>query len=215
MASPTFSIRIISDSICPFCYLGLARLTRALQSFPNDTHTISWHAYYLNPDASTTSKPIAQALAEKFGSGERVQMMQARIQAMGREEGINFTNQGRVGSTRDSHRLVQLGKRKGNDVENRVVREMMRMYFEEGGDITSHDDLVKAVGKAGVAEDEAREWLKSDQGGREVDREVEEAYRLGVRGVPHVTINGKFEVHGAEDVSVFVDALKKAKAAAS
>lgn len=110
---------------------------------------------------------------------------------------------------------MQLGKTKGNDVENKVVKEVMRMYFEEGGDITKEDDLVKAATRAGLAEEEARGWLRSENGGKEVDEEVQEAYKLGVRGVPHVVINDKFEVHGAEDVSVFLDALKKAKAASS
>lgn len=138
-------------------------------------------------------------------------MMQQRLQIMGKEEGINFTNQGRVGRTRDSHRIVQLGRTKGNETENKVVREVMKMYFEEGGDITSHDDLVKAAGKAGIEEGEAREWLSSEKGGKEVDGEVQEAYRMGVSGVPHVVINDKVEVHGAEDVSAFLDALKKAR----
>lgn len=100
-------------------------------------------------------------------------------------------------------------------MENGVVREVMRGYFEEGADITSHDDLTKAAVRAGLQEEEVRAWLGSDQGGKEVDKEVDEAYQLGVSGVPHVVINDKFEVHGAQEVDAFLEALKKAKAASS
>ncbi|UKZ81498.1 hypothetical protein TrVFT333_009270 [Trichoderma virens FT-333] len=146
------TIKIISDNVCPFCYLGKARLDRAISAFHNatpkgetDNFTISWHAFYLDPYASFESEPVRQHVARKFGSLSRVDAIHERLAQTGAEEGLNFTFKGLVGNTRDSHRLVQLGRSKGNATENKVVSEIMKMFFEEGGDITSIDDLVKAA----------------------------------------------------------------------
>lgn len=215
-----FNIKIISDNVCPFCYLGKAHLDKAISQIrqPSDTFNVSWQAYYLNPDASTKSEPVKQALTRKFGgsvSPTQLEAMQQRIRDMGALHGINFTNEGRVGSTRDSHRVVQLGKTKGGEVENKVVHEIMSMYFEKGGDITKEDDLVAAAEKAGVDGEETRRWLRDGKGKAEVDNEVLEGYKRGVQGVPHFIINDKYELHGAEAVSEFVRKLERARSESS
>ncbi|KFH48251.1 hypothetical protein ACRE_008790 [Hapsidospora chrysogenum ATCC 11550] len=209
-----FRIKIISDNICPFCHLGRARLDRAIAQFretsPADTFDISWHAYHLDPNAPTTSEPVLEMVARKYGAA-RTAAMQQRLRQAGASEGINFTFAGRTGSTRDSHRLIQLGRQR--NAEDSVVREIMRMYFEEEGDITAEEDLVGAAERAGLDADEARGWLREGKGGKEVDREVAEAYAMGVTGVPHFVINDRFEVHGAEDVPVFLEQFRRAKEA--
>lgn len=215
-----FSITAISDNVCPFCYLGIARLNRAIglykrtvPSGSNDTFAISWHAFQLDPTAKPgfgESRPTREVTAAKFGA-QRVAALEERLASMGAAEGIRFTMAGRIGSTRDSHRVVQLGKTKGSEVENAVVHEVMKMYFEEGGDITSWDDLVAAAQKAGVDAAETREWLESGRGGDEVDREVEESVTMGVRGVPKFIINKKFQIDGAEDVQNMLGQLTAAK----
>jgi predicted DsbA family dithiol-disulfide isomerase len=130
---------------------------------------------------------------------------------MGSPEGINFTSKGLVGNTRDAHRLVQLAKSKSLSTQDRVIEEIFKSYLEHGGDITSHDMLVAAAEKGGLDAAEAKAWLQSDSGGSEVDKEVGEAYRAGVSGVPNFTINGKFKIDGAQEVQTFVQQLAAAK----
>ncbi|KAL6852968.1 hypothetical protein ACO1O0_007517 [Amphichorda felina] len=225
-----FNIKIVSDNVCPYCYLGKVRLDRAIAQFRRDsspsspdTFNISWHAYMLDPSAPEgVSEPVQVTTARKFGPA-RAAAMQQRLRQVGAAEGLDFTFAGRRGSTRDSHRVVQLAKAKAKakaiagdgDVEDRVVHEIMKMYFEAGGDVTAEEDLVRAAARAGVDAEETRAWLRGGKGGGEVDREVEEAYEMGVTGVPHFIINDKFEVHGAEDVSVFLKQLNKAREAAA
>lgn len=214
-----FTIKIISDNICPFCYLGKARLDRAISAFRDatphgdtDTYTISWHAFYLEPHASFESVPVRQHVARKLGSLDRVDAIHERLAQTGAEEGLNFTFNGSVGNTRDSHRLVQLGRLKSNMMENKVVNEIMRMFFEDGGDITSINDLVKAAEKAGLDPNEAKQWLLSDNGQREVEEEVNEGARLGIKSVPTFIMNGKYQVEGAQSVTEFVKQFARAKA---
>jgi predicted DsbA family dithiol-disulfide isomerase len=117
-----------------------------------------------------------------------------------------------LGNTRDSHRLIQLGKSKSPAAQTAVISALFNAYFESEGDITDHAVLRAAGIKAGLPENEVNEWLKSDKGGEEVDIEVEEARRLGISGVPNFTINGKYEVGGAQDPSVFLRLFEKIKA---
>ncbi|KAI1503998.1 DSBA oxidoreductase [Biscogniauxia marginata] len=214
-----FTIKIVSDTVCPWCYVGKKRLDRAIdlyrQVYPggkDDTFTISWAPFYLDPTSPRVGIPVKERMAQRFGP-DRLQAIFERLTAIGGEEGINFGFAGRIGNTRDSHRLIQLGKTKGAEAENRVVLELFRSYFEGEGDITSHDTLVAAAEKAGLDPAEARDWLASGKGGAEVDAEVREANAKGIHGVPNFTIQGKHVVDGAQDAQVFMAEFARIKEA--
>lgn len=117
----------------------------------------------------------------------------------------------RQGNTRDSHRLIQLGKTKGPQVQTRVIEELFAAYFENEKDITSQDVLIEVGVKAGLEEKEALEWLQSGKGGPEVDREVQEAVEQNISGVPNFTINDTFEIGGAQEPSAFVQLFERLK----
>ncbi|TPX18182.1 uncharacterized protein E0L32_002691 [Thyridium curvatum] len=215
-----FDIVMTSDKVCPFCYLGKKRLDRAIDAYKRtvpggggDTFNVSYRAFYLNPYAPARGVPIREAMAEKFGAA-RFEPMKARLQAMGKSEGIDFTFECLTGSTRDAHRLDKLTRTKGPGVEEAVAQVVYEEYFEKGGDITSRDMLVAAAAKGGVDPAEARAWLESDAGGEQVDREARDAVREGIHGVPHFEINGEFHIGGAEDVQTFVTEFVRAKEAA-
>jgi predicted DsbA family dithiol-disulfide isomerase len=139
-------------------------------------------------------------------------MIFERLSQVGRDCGIAFKFGGKTGNTRDSHRLIQLGKTKSPAIQTRVVEELFAAYFEQEGDITNHEILKKAAMKAGLEEKEVVEWLESDKGGKEVDREVEEAQMNQISGVPNFTLQGKYEVGGAQDPGVFLRLFEKIKA---
>ncbi|KAI8943910.1 DSBA-like thioredoxin domain-containing protein [Xylaria longipes] len=216
-----FNIKIVSDTICPWCYVGKKRVDRAIElyrkTYPaghDDTFTVTWAPFYLDPTLPAVGVPNMERMAQKFGP-ERLEMIKQRLTAIGKEEGINFAFSGRVGNTRDSHRLIQLGKTKGNDVENRVVTELFKSYFEGDGDITSYATLIAAGEKAGLVTSEIKEWLETGKGGAEVDREVQEAYADGVSGVPNITIQGTHNIGGAQEAEVFMAAFAKIKEASN
>ncbi|KAH6686852.1 DSBA-like thioredoxin domain-containing protein [Plectosphaerella plurivora] len=220
-----FNIRIISDNVCPWCYVGKARLDKAIslykRTYPNgseDTFNVSWSPFYLDPTAPTQGIPWPQRAAQKFGA-DRVAAMEGRLRQIGASEGINFSFNGVVGNTRDSHRVIQLAKARENastpGLQSAVVRSIMKSYFEEDGDITSRDMLVAAAARGGLDAEETRRWLEEGKGGDEVDREVNEAFAIGVSGVPHFIIDGKYQVGGAQDPSEFIAqfvAIKEGKA---
>jgi predicted DsbA family dithiol-disulfide isomerase len=147
---------------------------------------------------------------QRFGA-ERAGAFQERLRSMGAQEGISFSFAGRIGNTRDSHRLIQLGKTKGSEVQDRFVMELFRDYFEGAGNITSHEMLVEVGVKAGLGWEEVKEWLETGKGGEEVDAEVQEAKSKGMRGVPRYIIQGKYEVNGAQDPQSFMEVFAKVK----
>lgn len=228
-----YNISIVSDTVCPWCYVGKNRLQVAIdthkKTFPNDTFTTTWFPFYLNPDAPKQSRDKQTIYVEKFGE-QRVKMMQARLSEIGRELGINFAYGGKSGNTRDSHRVVQLAKTKGEETQTRVMEKLFNAYFEVNDDITDHTVLTKAAVAGGLEEQEVKEWLASDKGGPEVDREVAAAQRRfisgkfngskGTRsylltsaalGVPHFTLNNMYEVGGAEEPATFLQVFNEIK----
>ncbi|KAF2457415.1 DSBA-like thioredoxin domain-containing protein [Lineolata rhizophorae] len=212
-----FDIRIVSDVVCPWCYVGKKRLEKGIELFreahpdSNDTFTTTWYPFYLNPDAPITGIDKKEMYDNKFGP-ERTRMMFARLSAIGEAEGINFKFGGRTGNTRNAHRLVQLGKTKGPDVQTKIVEALFEAYFENEKDITDEETLVSAGVKAGIEESEVKDWLKSGKGGKDVDSEVTEANSNMITGVPHFTLQDQYEVEGAQDPQAFTRLFELIKA---
>jgi predicted DsbA family dithiol-disulfide isomerase len=222
-----FHIKVISDNVCLYvsdppldqisatdylkCYLGKARLERAIdlykKTYPGgkyDTFAVSWHPYYLDPAAPESSVPTRDLVEKRYGT-DRIGSKEARMKQMGATEGFSFKLGGKIGRTRDSHRVVQFAKLKGNEIENSVVNSIMKSYFEESGDITDTDTLVNAAVRGGLDEGQLRSWLETGAGIDIVDRESEEAYQMGLKGVPHFIMQGNHHLDGAQDVESFLE----------
>ncbi|PVH99041.1 thioredoxin-like protein [Periconia macrospinosa] len=150
----------------------------------------------------------------KFGEARTAAIFE-RMTAIGKEEGINFKYGGRTGNTRDSHRLIQLGKKKSPQMQTRVIEELFAAYFENEKDITSQDVLVETAVKAGLDKAEAQEWLSKGKGGSEVDAEVQDAYRQNIHGVPNYTINDQYEIGGAQEPATFLELFERIKRGAA
>ncbi|QPC76594.1 hypothetical protein HYE68_007346 [Fusarium pseudograminearum] len=217
-----FKIIVTSDTICPWCYVGRRQLQAAQrlweQKYPdsNDTFSVSYQPFQLKPEwprgpGSSVSKE--KVYNEKFGK-ERVAMMHKHLSGVGEGLGIKFKYGGQTGNTRDSHRLVQLAKKHGEEAEGKALDGLFAAYFEENEDITSYDILKKVAVEAGIPEAEFQKSIvDSDEFGPEVDRLSEEAQYSGVRGVPDFVMQDRFRLSGANDPSTFVSAWEKIKAA--
>ncbi|MCJ1475113.1 hypothetical protein MMC13_003773 [Lambiella insularis] len=211
-----FTISIVSDTVCPWCYVGKNKLERGISAYrnahpsSNDTFSVTWNPFYLNPDAPTTGIDKREYYQTKFGE-QRTAMIFERLSSVGKDVGIEFKFGGKTGNTRDSHRLIQLGKKKGPEVQTKIVGELFQSYFEKEQDITSHKVLEDAAVRAGVEREEVKTWLRSDNGGKEVDKEVRDAQMKNVTGVPNFTLQGMYEIGGAQDPESFVRIFEKIK----
>ncbi|KAJ8069265.1 hypothetical protein OCU04_002927 [Sclerotinia nivalis] len=213
-----FDIEVVSDTICPWCYVGKEKLEQGITAYKqrhpdsDDTFNITWLPFYLAPDAPKKGVDKRSWYASRFGE-ERITIIDNRLAQIGKELGINFNFEGRTGHTRDSHRIIELAKTKSPALQTKVVESLFKSYFEEEGDITSHEMLRNAAVRAGLDEKEVNEWLESDKGGAEVDRRVEAARRNSISGVPNFTVQGKYEIGGAQDSAVFLRLFEKIKGA--
>lgn len=140
--------------------------------------------------------------------------IRTRLERVGRENGIQFNFESKIGNTRDSHRLLQYARKtKGAEAQKLLLEEIFRWHFEQGGDITSHEGLIKAATAIGLPEDELSAFLLSDENASEVDSAALQARQKGVYSVPTIEINGKrIKVEGAGDPSDFFEALIDARA---
>jgi len=198
------------------CYIGLRTLEQAItlyqRTYPGaseDVFHIVWSPYYLDANLPTPGILASTRVAQKNGD-ERAEGIMMRLKRVGQAHGIDFSFAGKVGNTRDSHRMMHLAGLKGEDVQMKLAKELFAMHFEGDTDVTCHDDLLKASIAAGLTEKEAKEWLDSDNGGAEVDEEAQRARDSGVNSVPTFEVNGR-RLEGAEDVSAFYEVFADVK----
>ncbi|KAG5662543.1 hypothetical protein KAF25_004961 [Fusarium avenaceum] len=217
-----FKVIVTSDTVCPWCYVGRRQLQAAQrlweQKYPNsnDSFAVSYQPFQLKPEWPTgPGKSISKEkfYNDRFGK-ERVAVMQKHLSGIGESLGIKFKYGGQTGNTRDSHRLVQLAKKYGEEAESKALDGLFAAYFEKNEDITSYDTLKNVAAEAGIPEDAFQKAIvDSDEGGPEVDKLVSEAQYSGVSGVPDFVLQDRFRLNGANDPSTFVSVWEKIKAA--
>ena len=213
----TLTIDVISDVVCPWCYIGRRRLGMALAQFATDAPSlrplVSWHPFQLNPDLPSEGIDRQVYLANKFGNSRSAAEIYARVLAAGKSVGIDFALDriARQPNTLDAHRLISWAQAQGSAEE--LVERLFRAYFLEGRFIGDRNVLADVAGEAGLSAQAARAHLASDEGAAtiaEMDRRVRE---LGVTGVPFFIFSGKFAVSGAQDPAVLVRAMDAARGA--
>ena len=137
--------------------------------------------------------------------------MTQRLSQIGRSVGINFKYGGRIGGTRDTHRLIHLSQTKSLGVQDALVEKLFEAYHELEKDISSRDVLRQIAIDAGLHEPEVEEWLDSDLGGDIVDAEAMENRKMGNSGVPIFIIQGVHRVNGAQDTQEFFEIFTRVK----
>jgi len=213
----TVTIDVVSDNVCPFCFVGKRSMEQALrevQAEHPDTHfDVRWRPFFLNADSPVEGRNKREAYVAKFGE-ERVKQMEPYMVQVGRQAGIEFSYGGNTGNTLRSHRLVEWAFAQGGAAaQDRVVEAMFQGYFEKEQDITSIQFLVAVAHTAGLDARAAEEYLRSDEGVMEV-LEEEHVWRRQHRitGVPFFVIDGSVTLSGAQQPAVFADALERAAA---
>ena len=207
----SLAVDVISDVICPWCYVGKRRLEEAVAALDGPVK-VRWLPFQLNPAMPKEGVSRREYRTRKFGSWERSQELDARVVAVGQSEGIPFAFDRieRTPNTLDAHRLVGLAERQG--VQVAVVEALFRAYFTEGRDISHRQTLLDVVAGAGLDRHGAEAVLNSD-GGLEPVKEADTlARQFRVEGVPFFIIDGTFTLSGAQQPEAFHEALKRAAA---
>jgi predicted DsbA family dithiol-disulfide isomerase len=208
------TFEVVSDLVCPWCYIGKRRLEAALQRLPAGTEVaVSWHPFQLNPDMPEAGVDRGEYLERKFGG--RSAEIYARVRAEGAAVGIPFAfdKVTRQPNTLVAHSLIALAADAG--LQDAVVEALFNAYFIDGRDLTSSQVLTEIACGAGLAKAEVDACLASAQAREHMKAEDDQARRIGVSGVPFFILNRRYAVSGAQDPEVLLDAMLKTESEAA
>jgi predicted DsbA family dithiol-disulfide isomerase len=203
-------IDVISDTVCPWCFIGKRRLMRAMEQRPGIAFDVRWRPYRLDPTVPKGGMDRQAYMRAKFGDDPmKIVEMHKLITAEGAREGIEFDFAAitRRPDTLDSHRLIRWAE--ANNVQDDVVERLFIAYFENGddiGDIRVLSDIADISGMDGV---EVARMLESDTDIALVEREDQIAREMGVTGVPAIIFGNKLAVSGAREPEMLLSVIDR------
>lgn len=208
-------IDVVSDVVCPWCYLGQKRLDNAVAAVPEIDIAVNWRPFQLDPTIPDEGLDRQEYMQRKFGDLSRLHDAHARLDTLGAVEGIDFAFDAITVSpnTLDAHRVIRWAGSAGAEVQNRLVRALFSLYFERGENIGDHAVLAAAAGKAGMDRAVVESMLAAGADREAVAEEAATASRMGITGVPCFLFEGKYAVMGAQEVASLVDAIRQIAAA--
>ncbi len=205
------NIDVVSDVVCPWCYLGKARLDQAIANVADEIHvTVNWRPYQLNPDLPPEGVDHKAHLAAKLGGQAAVDRAHQMLTGLGEQDGIAFDFDAVKISpnTLDAHRLIRWALTEGPEMQSKVASLLFKANFEQGRNVGDHAVLLDIATEAGLDRNVIAALLASNADKDAVGEEIESARGMGVTGVPCFIIDSKYAVMGAQSVDVLTDALR-------
>ena len=202
-------IDVVSDVVCPWCFIGKHRLEQALKLKPGIAVEVHWRPYFLNDWIPREGIARDDYLTTKFGSPERYKGIAQRVGAAAAAEGLVYAMDkiSRQPNTLDCHRLIRWAEGIGKAAE--MKQKLMDLYFTEGADLCNHAVLVQAAAEIGLDPEDVGAALASDQDVAQIEQEVQSAKEAGIEGVPCFIFGGKFAVSGAQSPEYLAEAIER------
>jgi predicted DsbA family dithiol-disulfide isomerase len=219
MNASTLTVDVVSDVVCPWCYIGKRRLEAALAALrerePGLDVTVRWHPFELNPDLPPEGVARRAYLEAKFGGAARAGQIYDRVRAAGASAGLalDFDAITRQPNTLDAHRLITWAQAHHPESASALVERLFRAYFVEGEAIGERDVLVRLAAEAGVPADAAEAFLASGDLADAVRAAEARAQGLGITGVPFFVFDGRVALSGAHEPDTMLDAIAQARSA--
>ncbi len=206
------TIDIVSDVVCPWCYVGKRRLESALDELGNpDDVEITWHPFQLDPTIPAEGMDRKKYFIKKFGDESRIRQMSEHLTQVGKEAGIDFNLDAISESinTLPLHKLLHVAGQEGFQPEAEEI--LFQAYFSHGKDLKSPKILAELFASYGWDEAKIENILANDDLGYAVRQEINHFQQMGVSGVPFFIINNKYGISGAQPAEVFVQALTQVR----
>lgn len=210
------TIDIVSDVVCPWCYLGKARLDLAIAEVLDTVSIdINWRPYQLNPDYPPEGVDQQVELAKKLGGKENMDRAHAQLEALGRDVGIAFDFKAiKIGpNTLDAHRLIHWAGQENREIQGKVVSALFKANFEEGRNVGDKTVLIEIAVASGLSADIVSALLGGDADIEHIKDEVDSARQMGVTGVPFFIVDQQYAISGAQTPDVLADAFRQIAAA--
>jgi predicted DsbA family dithiol-disulfide isomerase len=209
MPNQPVRIDVVSDVVCPWCFIGKHRLEAALKLKPDIAVEVHYRPYFLNDWIPREGISREQYLTTKFGSVERYKGIAQRVGAAAAAEGLVYdsSKMKRQPNTTDCHRLILWADSIGKAPE--MKQKLMDLYFTQGGDLTQRDTLIAAAAAVGLDADTVRADLATDKDEDVIEQQSQEAKQAGIEGVPCFIFGGKFAVSGAQAPEYLAEAIER------
>jgi predicted DsbA family dithiol-disulfide isomerase len=204
------TIDVVSDVVCPWCFIGKRRLEKAIASRPDLPVAVRFHPYFLNDWVPREGISRSEYLTTKFGSPDRYNRNVPRVVAAAASEGLTYAPDKiqRQPNTLDCHRLILWAGEAGNAAH--MKQRIMDLYFTEGGDLTNTDVLVGAAADCGLDPDLVRKRLASEDDVTRTEQAANSAKDAGIEGVPCFIFGGLVAVSGAQAPEHIAQAIERA-----
>lgn len=205
------TVDIVSDVVCPWCYLGKARLDLAVTEVLDEVGVdINWRPYQLNPDYPPEGVDHQAALAKKLGGKAAMDRGHDSLRKLGEEVGIHFDFDAiKIGpNTRDAHRLLHWAGFEGRDIQNAVATALFKANFEQGLNVGDHAVLLDIAEACGLDRAVIATLLQSDADIDVLKGEIDAAAQMGVTGVPFFIFDQQYAVSGAQTPDTLAGAIR-------
>jgi len=207
---PVIRVDIVSDVVCPWCYIGKRRIEKAMADVASEyDFDVHYLPFELNPDMPAEGKNQKQYLANKFGGEARYEQITQHTTRVAGDEGLSFdfSKQNVSPNTRLAHVLIQAAAEDGKQLA--VTEAFFKAYFTEGVDLSKKENLIDVAVGAGLQKEKAEAALADETALAQVAFTEKEMSKLGISGVPFYIINNKYGVSGAQASDAFVKAFKE------
>jgi predicted DsbA family dithiol-disulfide isomerase len=208
-AAKPLKIDIVSDVVCPWCYIGKKRIEDALRLAADVPVDIDWRPFFLNPWVPREGISREEYLTTKFGSVDAYKGIAGRVVTAAGEEGLTYRPElvKRQPNTIDCHRLIHWADARGKSAE--MKQRLMELYFRDGGDLTDVNVLVQAAADVGLDADDVRKRLATDEDVALISGQAQEAADKGISGVPTFVFAQKYAVSGAQPADQLARAIRQ------
>jgi predicted DsbA family dithiol-disulfide isomerase len=213
MTKAALTLDVVSDSVCPWCYVGKRNLDAALAQITDLDVSVSWRPFQLDPTIPREGISRHDYMARKFGP-EKIAEIHTRLEGVGKAAGINFAFDKieKSPNTLNAHRLIRWSQLSGKQTD--VVEALFSAYFTQGKDIGAQSVLTEIARDFGLDANEIGAALQTNHDEKEVQEEIATAMRMGVSGVPFFIIAGRYGMSGAQPPDMLADVIRKAAAEA-
>ena len=206
---PTIKIAVVSDVVCPWCYIGKHRLERAIRQLEKDfDFEVAYYPFELNPDMPKEGLNQVDYLTKKFGGSDEYTRLTENVTKVAANDGLTFRFDKQLVSpnTRDAHRLILYANQEAK--QTALVEALFKAYFTDGIDLTKVENLLTLAQQCGLDRERTELFLNSSTGYAEVATAEKELSQMGISGVPFYIINDQYGVSGAQPPETFIQAFQ-------
>jgi predicted DsbA family dithiol-disulfide isomerase len=206
---PVIKIAVVSDVVCPWCYIGKRRMESAVKSLGDQfDFEIAYYPFELNPQMPIEGRDQKEYLSKKFGDESEYERITGHVTEVAEMEGLtfDFKKQTKSPNTRNAHRLILFSKEEDKHLQ--MVETLFKAYFTDGIDLSKNENLAELAATVGIDKDKALKFLETETGLAEVQVAENELQKMGITGVPFYIINDKYGISGAQAAETFVQAFQ-------